>query len=122
MLAPNRSAAIRSLTLLGLCSWLVGCASWRPMEEPYAETIAETHPSAIRVTLDDASRREVNRPVVSGDTIYDSNIRASYPLDRVQSVEVGSTSALATVGLVLGLTLLVLTVAAGVACADDPWC
>jgi len=91
------------------------------MEQPYSESIAETKPGTIRLTLDDGSRHEVHRPVVSGDTIRDSKSMYSgtigvYPVANVQSVEVTHVN---TTPLVVGGVLVaVLVMLSAAACAS----
>jgi hypothetical protein len=118
---------IRCLTLLGLCSWLAGCAGWTEVESPYTSAIGD-----VRVTNHGGDVFKLDARGVYRDSIVgyanDGAGRAwtAISVDAVSQVERrdsrresgGSTIVL---GVVLALTASFVVI--GVYCAaDDYYC
>jgi hypothetical protein len=98
--------------------------SWRVEPVSPAQVVIQDQPAAIRVTMNDGSRFELESPVVSGDSLLGLAKSESYAqrgvlLADISRVEIRKGDALKTVGLVLGLTVLLFGIAATVTCATD---
>lgn len=100
----NRSR-LASLVLAALLLWLTGCHSYKPI------SIGElpVH-RAVRVTLTDGERTELDRPGVIDGMIWgernDGSYVAFYP-DSITRLEAKSANVAGTMITVIGVTLLV---------------
>ena len=120
----RQSVFARSFLLpLALLLWLSACHKWILLQPPFQQAIEKENPSTVRVTMQDGARRELMKPLVRSDTLLSRAIRdqqVEIPLEAVRTVEARKANTLATVALVVGVTLGALVLAALVSCADDP--
>ena len=127
----RRSVFVRSFLLpFALLIWLAACTKWVPLKPPVEQAIAESKPGTVRVTLADGGLVTVKEPRVSRDSLVGLCEQPSYwesgklerdarsagiPLEAVERIEEQRSNPVATVGLVLGITFVVLAIAAAVA-------
>ena len=119
----------RALSCILLPAYVASCMSWRVEPVSPAQLVTQDHPSAIRVTMNDGSRFELESPVVSGDSLLGLAKSESYAprgvlLADISRVEIRKGDALKTVGLVVGLGMLFVTIATlgYYASCDDAFC
>ena len=127
MLYFRRSRFIRFVILpLTLTVWVSACTSRVVIPPPYESSISE-EPGTVMVTLDDGSRIKVYRPWIEADSlvgiVYDTGNRAytdtvHVALEDIVSVEGKKPEALKTVGLVLLIPLVALSVAQAIVAAS----
>jgi len=124
-----------SMALVGLFLWSSACTKWVPLEPPYSPPQEEygklrvTNERGVPVVLEEA-RLEADSvwgTMVSsywerGDLKH-TEAAAAIPLESVQKIEKRGTDATATVGLVVGITavLIVLSVALTEPFSFDPF-
>jgi hypothetical protein len=114
----------RALSCILLPVYVASCMSWRVEPVSPAQVVIQDQPSAIRVTMNDGSRFELESPVVSGDSLLGLAKSEAYAprgvlLADISRVEIRKGDALKTVGLVVGLAMLFVGIAATVTCATD---
>ena len=119
----------RALSCILLPVYVASCMSWRVEPVSPAQVVVQDQPSAIRVTMNDGSRFELESPVVSGDSLLGLAKSESYTqrgvlLADVSRVEIRKGDALKTVGLVVGLGMLFVGIATlgYYASCDDAFC
>ena len=119
----------RALSCILLPAYVASCMSWRVEPVSPAQVVIQDQPSAIRVTMNDGSRFELESPVVSGDSLLGLAKSESYAprgvlLADISRVEIRKGDALKTVGLVVGLGMLFVTIATlgYYASCDDAFC
>jgi hypothetical protein len=113
----------RLIACILLPTYLAACTSWKTQEVSPQQVLADKQPDKVRVELADGSRFVVEEPVVSGDTLmgfekgrwtsgrHVPGDEVSIPLSDIEHVAVRGTD----IGLTVGVTILGLLVAAGVA-------
>ena len=119
----------RILSCILLPAYVASCTSWRVEPLSPAQVVTQDQPSAIRVTLNDGSRFELESPVISGDSLQGLVKTEAYRqravlLADIARVEIRKGDALKTAGLVVGLVMLFAGITATAACAssDDLVC
>ncbi len=114
----------RILSCILLPAYVGSCTSWRVEPVSPAQVVNQDQPSTIRVTLNDGSRFELDSPVVSGDSLLglvkdESYRQRAVLLADISRFEIRKGDALKTVGLVVGLAMLLGGVAILIACATS---
>jgi hypothetical protein len=119
----------RALSCILLPVYVASCMSWRVEPVSPAQVVVQDQPSAIRVTMNDGSRFELESPVVSGDSLLGLAKSKSFAqrgvlLADISKVEIRKGDALKTVGLVVGLGMLFVGIATlgYYASCDDAFC
>lgn len=129
----SNGRALRPLAFLPFVALtLGGCMRWDPATISPRATVETERPSAVRVTVDDGSRYEIDRPVVRGDSVQAeagcermlvstagavgcAPGTAAVALESIESMDVRRVDtglSLLGVGLTVGALLLVLQAAA----------
>ena len=114
MFALRHSHFMRCTLLLALVTWLLACHKWVPLEPPMFQTLEATDPDMVRVTRTDGRQVTLKEPRISQDSLIgfwdesSSSRTTSMPLEAVEWIEERRSDPLATVGVVLGVTVLVL--------------
>ena len=120
MLYFRRSPFLRRVILpLTLLAFLSACHKWVPLEPPVAQAITEQEPGTVRITLTDNSRVVLKEPRVSGDSLIALGYTVGVPLEEVQQVEAQRANTPATIGLVVGVILLVWAGLTALCAAED---
>ncbi len=107
----------RAVLLLFLLLNLTACVTWQDIATPsQAQFIEIEQPDRVRVTMQDRTQMELERPVVDGDELVVPGV--SMPLEDILSLEVRGISiirsALAGFGILVGGTILIQFVECGV--------
>ena len=94
----------RAVLLLFLLLYLTACQTWHSVSldaiSP-AQLIEEDQPDRVRVTMQDRTQMELERPVVDGDELVAPGV--SMPLEDILRLEVRGISIIRTIGVVFGL-------------------
>ena len=114
----------RILSCILLPAYVASCTSWHIEPVSPAQVVSQDKPSTVRVTLNDGSRFELDSPVVSGDSLLglvkdESYRQRAVLLADISRFEIRKGDALKTVGLVVGLAMLLGGVAILIACATS---
>ena len=96
---------LRAVLMLFLVLHLAACVTWQDIATPsQAQFIEIEQPDRVRVTMQDRTQMELERPVVDGDELVAPGV--SMPLEDILSLEVRGTSiirsALAGFGIFVG--------------------
>ena len=107
----------RAVLLLFLLLNLTACSSWQNIGPVSPGRFIELdQPDRVRVTMQDRTQMELERPVVDGDELVVPGV--SMPLEDILSLEVRGISiirsALAGFGILVGGTILIQFVECGV--------
>lgn len=83
------------------------CSTWHPTAQPVPELAAQHHGAAVRLSLADGSRVEMDAPTVTGDSVVGTRpggpqARIAVPLRDIVLVERSQTDAGKTALVVLG--------------------
>jgi hypothetical protein len=115
---------LRSFLLpLTTALWIgvTSCTSWKPVKQPVPETIGTERPDEVRIYLADGGQVELRSPRIIADSLEglvqrgryrDDVTRVRYPLSEITSISSKQTDGWKTLGLVGGITLGALFVAA----------
>ena len=92
----------RAVLLLFLLLNLTACSSWQNIGPVSPGRFIELdQPERVRVTMQDRTQMELERPVVDGDELVAPGV--SMPLADILSLEVRGISIIRTIGVVFGL-------------------
>ena len=96
---------LRAVLMLFLVLHLAACVTWQDIATPsQAQFIEIEQPDRVRVTMQDRTQMELERPVVDGDELVAPGV--SMPLEDILSLEVRGISiirsALAGFGIFVG--------------------
>jgi hypothetical protein len=112
------------LSALVASTVLTACRSWRSSTVPLPQVVA-SQPSQVRVTRNDGGRFTLQRPRLSGDTLLGELASSSatgtiaVALSEIRSMEVRRFDGLKTAGLIAGIGVTAILVAAA-ADGDSP--
>ena len=118
---------LRAVLLLFLLLNLTACVTWQDIATPsQAQFIEIEQPDRVRVTMQDGTQMELDRPVVDGDELVAAG--GSVSLADVRLLEIGKISlvrsGLAGFGIFVGGIILIQFVECGVggtwACCPSP--
>ena len=108
----------RAVLLLFLVLHLTACSTWQGIATTSpAAVIDATRPDRVRVTMQDRTQMELERPVVDGDELV--AVGGSVSLADVRLLEIGKISSGRSIGAGFGLftaIMLVYWAACGVEC------
>ena len=108
----------RAVLLLFGVLHLAACVTWQPVTAPSPAQFIETEqPDRVRVTMQDRTQMELERPVVDGDELV--AVGGSVSLADVRLLEIGKISSGRSIGAGFGLftaIMLVYWAACGVEC------
>ena len=109
---------LRAVLLLFLLLNLTACVTWQDIATPsQAQFIEIEQPDRVRVTMQDRTQMELERPVVDGDELVAAG--GSVSLADVRLLEIGKISSGRSIGAGFGLftaIMLVYWAACGVEC------
>ena len=125
MRALRRSSFMRYIVIpLTLIAWLSACHKWSYSPLSPSQTVSE-EPDRVRVTTS-SDRWVLESPRVEGDSLFGlmakSGETRAIPLGEIQRLEIRESDVLATVGTVLGVTVVTGFGFLVVACAIDERC
>lgn len=99
-----------------------GCTSWRTQSKPVDEVLSAQRPTCARLILEDWSMVVVQRPWVSGDTLWGysggkpsgpsvhrvvgADGRVGYPVGEVRAVQLAGTDMGASVAALVGFIVI----------------
>lgn len=115
---PSRTTPLVYLLLSAACS------TWQPVTQPVPELAAQHRGAAVRLSLSDGSRVEMNSPTVSGDSVVGTRpggpqARIAVPLGDILLVERSQIDGGKTTLAVLGGVAAVAGLIAGIAYAQS---
>ncbi len=125
------SSAKRFFALVQLVTFLPGCSTWEVQSASPADVLENQHPNAVRVTRSDSSRITLQKPEISGDTLYGTvgdygmqrEPRTAVAVSDVDHVEVprvnGTNTALVGLGIAAATFGVLCVTIAGV-CFPEP--
>jgi len=113
----------RVLSSILLPVYLSSCTSWQVQSVSPEQVVTEDQPSAIRVTLTDSSKLEMEQPRIVGDTLRglvkgesnDSLVERDVLLVEIATVRIKKTDPGRTAFLGLGIAAIIGLAAFGVA-------
>ena len=113
MFVLRHSRLMRCTLLLALITWFSACHKWVPLEPPVLQTLEATDPDMIRVTRIDGRQVTLKEPRINQDSLIgfwdesSSSRTTSMPIEAVEGIEERRSDPLATVGLIVGVPVLV---------------
>lgn len=102
---------------------LQSCMTWKRVNRPLEQVVAEARSPRLRVMLADGGVYEIIDPRIAGDSLHaviDSwNLRFARLVADVQSVEVQRVNVLRTAFATFGVAVLVAITLVGIACSGE---